>query len=239
MAAQPVVASQHAGLPRHRRHRLCPARRRRPGLARHRTDAVRARQPRRGSRAEQQSGTQPARMEGAHRHRRTVRAARGACIRLRHGHQAAGARHGRTRCLHPRRDRRGDTRGGGAADPGTRADPVCAAHRHRARGAAVDGAPGDQQVLHHRHRPRPQHDRVLRRPGPAGVHHLLAQPPMPNTGTGASTRTSRRSSMRWTPSRRSPGPAARTCKAAVRAGSWPRRPPRTWPLPDTATGLPG
>ena len=83
---------------------------------------------------------------------------------------------GRHEPVRRRREPRADAGLGRAADRGLRADPVRAADRAGARGPAAVRPADDQQVLRARPRARPQHGRVARAAGPAGVRDLVAQP---------------------------------------------------------------
>ena len=139
------------------------------------------------------------------------------------------------------RGRRGPgqhARRGGAQDRAVRADPVPPADRQGARGAPPLRPADDQQVLRRRPRREQEPARVGGQAGPAGVHHLLAQPEL----------RARRLEPRHLPRgrgrvagrgrghhRRRSHPGARAC---ARAG--PCRPswPPGWPSGARATGSP-
>ena len=161
-----------------------PARRRRTGLARQHAAEVRADQPDRRIRAEQQPVPQPGGTEGVHRHRRPEPRPRDARVRLRHDLLPAHPHHGEARRVPGRQGPRGDPGIGGGPHRGLRAHPVPAGHAHRARVPAAHGPADDQQVLHHRHRARPQHDRVLRLPGIPGIRDRPGATPAGRPGAG-------------------------------------------------------
>jgi collagen type IV alpha len=125
---------------------------------------------------EGQPAAEPGGGQGRARHRRRQRPGGPAAFPRRHGGSAAGAVHGRAGRV---RSRGGPGRHawvGGPADPGVRADPVPSGHARGPAGPAADRPAGDQQVLRDGPGPRPEHGGVPGRPGPAGVHDLLAQP---------------------------------------------------------------
>ena len=97
---------------------------------------------------------------------------------------AAGADHGGAGRVRGRRGPGRHARVGGPADPGVRADPVPPGHGRGPAGPDGDRPAGDQQVLRDGPGARPEHGGVPGRPGPAGVHDLLAQPGRPAREVG-------------------------------------------------------
>ena len=178
--AEPAAAPDRAGLPGRRRDGARAGRRRRPRLARRPSGcgSSSTTSSRRWRRATSRCSTR--RVEGGDRHRRAAASSRAPAA----GRATWPAPPRVPAMVEPDAFEVGEdlavTPGrGGAAHRRVRADPVHAADRRGPRGPAADRAADDQQVLRPRPRPGPQPGRVPRRPGPAGVRDLLAQPGRP------------------------------------------------------------
>ena len=151
------------------------------GLAGRRADRVPGDEPGAGARPRATTRCcQPGGAEGGDRHRREQRADRAAPAGRRPGQPRRGCRRWSTRT--PSRWARTSPppRAGRAPHPGVRADPVRAADRDRVRASPLLIVPPTINKFYvARPRPRPQPRRALRRPGPAGVRDVLAQPGRP------------------------------------------------------------
>ena len=176
LGQEPGLQAHPAGLPRRRRGRSRPGRRRRARLGRRPADALHRRQPRRGGRAEQQPVPQPQGDQADARHRRRQPGRGRPALRQGLRHRAAGALDGRGRRVRGGPRHRGDARRRRAAHRRLRADPVHAADPQGPLRAAADRAADDQQVLRDRPRRAALPGGVPRAERPAGVLHLLAQP---------------------------------------------------------------
>ena len=145
---------------------------------------------------------------------------------------AAAAGDGRHQQVRGRPQPRGVTRRGRPAHRGLRAHPLPADDRARsARSPLLIVPPTINKLLHPRPRAGPQHDRVPRRAGPAGVRASRGATRAPSRATSTSTPTRRRCSRRATRSPRSPSSDAVNVIAAcsggiITAGALGHLPPR-------------
>ena len=172
---QPGAAAR-PGVPRHGDGCGAGGGRTRPGRTGGRACAVRRLQPDRRGGTEQQPAAQPDGHQGVRRHRGRQHRTRRAGVPHRHGSQATRAADGRTRRLRGRPRCRHVARRGRPPTATVRIDPVPPANAEGALDAAADRAADDQQALRPRPGARTQPDRVPHRSGPAGVHHVVAQP---------------------------------------------------------------